>query len=102
MIKEEIIIKEVLRYLNVPYITADQSLKEQILEAYKDLTSVATLRTAYQLFEFDMNKNFISLKEVLFHVASDDLARLLKNCKKVYLMATTIGGEVDRKISAAQ
>lgn len=102
MMREEIIVKEVLRYLNVPYITADQSLKEQILEAYKDLTSVATLRTAYQLFEFDMNKNFISLKEVLFHVASDDLARLLKNCKKVYLMATTIGGEVDRKISVAQ
>lgn len=102
MMKEEIIIKEVLRYLNVPYMTADEALKEQILEAYKDLTAAMTLRTAYQLFEFDMNKNFISLKDVLFHLASDDLARLLKNCKKVYLMATTIGGEVDKKISAAQ
>lgn len=102
MMKEEIIIKEVLRYLNVPYRTAEESLKRQILEAYKDLTSVATPRTTYQLFEMDINENVISLNDVLFHVVSEDLAHLLKNCKQVYLMATTIGGEVDKKISIAQ
>ncbi|MEG0578869.1 MAG: hypothetical protein RR490_03025 [Niameybacter sp.] len=102
MRKDELIVKEVLRYLNVPYLTADQTLKNQIIEAYQDMKSGVTIRKTYQCLDMSLEGNSILLKDVCFGLTSRDLAGILKHSSKLYLMAVTIGNEIDKKISAAQ
>lgn len=102
MVKENLIIREVLRYISVPYETADQALKEEVLQAYQSLKAVANLRVVYELFELEEEEEGIALKSAALNIKSYDLKKLLQNCNKVYLLAATLGTEVDKKISSVQ
>lgn len=100
--REEIIIKEVLRYINVPYMKADDEIKMQILDTYNELEALAQIRSSVRYFELDINDNLVSLKDTPILMTSNDLARLFKNCKGTFLLAVTLGAEVDKKISSMQ
>lgn len=100
--RDEMIIKEVLRYINVPYLKADDQIKIQIQEVYKELEAIAQIRYTYQKFGLEKNNNEIRLSETSINMTSKDLTGIFKNCEKVYVLAATLGGEVDKKITSIQ
>lgn len=100
--RDEIIIKEVLRYINVPYMKADDQIKMQIREVYKELEEIATVRCTYRKFGLEKMDHQIRLRETSLTIESSDLPKLFKNCEETYVLAATLGGEVDKKISSIQ
>lgn len=102
MAKDEIILREVLRYINVPYHAADATLKQEILTAYGEIESMARIRQVYGLFNIEPKKDLIVFQEINFQIESADLAKVVKNCNQLYVMAVTIGSEIDKRISGTQ
>ncbi|MDA3733376.1 hypothetical protein PBV87_18010 [Niameybacter massiliensis] len=102
MAKDEIILREVLRYINVPYHAADATLKQEILTAYGEIESMARVRQVYGLFNIEPKKDLIVFQEINFQIESADLAKVVKNCNQLYVMAVTIGSEIDKRISGTQ
>lgn len=99
---EKIIIKEVLRYMNMPYTQADDEIKMQILNTYNELESLAQIRSTFQYFELDMKENLIAFENTSILIDSKDLGRLFQNCKGAFLLAVTLGVDVDKKMSSVQ
>lgn len=102
MAKDEIILREVLRYINVPYHAADATLKQEILTAYGEIESMARIREVYGLFNIEPKEDLIVFQEINFQIKSADLAKVVKNCNQLYVMAVTIGSEIDKRISGTQ
>ncbi|WP_053983163.1 vitamin B12 dependent-methionine synthase activation domain-containing protein [Niameybacter massiliensis] len=102
MAKDEIILREVLRYINVPYHAADATLKQEILTAYGEIESMARIREVYGLFNIEPKEDLIVFQEINFQIESADLAKVVKNCNQLYVMAVTIGSEIDKRISGTQ
>lgn len=102
MAKDEIILREVLRYINVPYHAADATLKQEILTAYGEIESMARVRQIYGLFNIEPKEDLIVFQEINFQIESADLAKVVKNCNQLYVMAVTIGSEIDKRISGTQ
>lgn len=102
MAKDEIILREVLRYINVPYHAADATLKQEILTAYGEIESMARIRQVYGLFNIEPKEDLIVFQEINFQIESADLAKVVKNCNQLYVMAVTIGSEIDKRISGTQ
>lgn len=100
--QDKIIIKEVLRYINVPYEKADDEIKMQIQATYKELKDIADIRYTYQKFALEKEAQQIGLKDTSLQIMTSDLSRVLKNCDEVYVLAATLGTQVDKKISAIQ
>lgn len=100
--KDEIVVKEVLRYINMPYIKADNEIKEQIRDVYKELKEIAKVRCTYQKFELEKTSNKVSFRGTSLSIAAMDLVQLFESCEEVYVLAATLGSEVDRKISSIQ
>lgn len=100
--KEKIIIKEVLRYMNMPYTEADDEIKLQILNTYNELESLAKVRSALSYFELDIKENCIAFKDTSILIASEDLKRLFQNSQGAFLLAVTLGVDVDKKINSVQ
>ena len=100
--RDEIIIKEVLRYINVPYMKADDEIKMQIRETYSELEKVAHIRYTYEKFPLEKAEHQIGLKGTSLQIEGADLIRVLENCEEAYVLAATLGPEVDKKVSAIQ
>ena len=114
--------KEVARYIGYgKKVTPDEQISELIARACKELFEVIKPQGVYDCFDLTINgdippacprdssgspyeacKNapLISFSDV--QLRSTDLARNLKGCSKVYLMACTIGPQVDAFIRKNQ
>ncbi len=95
---------EVARYLGYRRgISPDSQIQGLIYKACNHLLSVINPQGIFECFDlsltFDSGIAEIKFADIAFN--SVDLSRNLKNCNKVYLMAATIGPQVDALIRRA-
>ena len=96
---------EAARYIGYSKIRLpDDTIMQMIKEACEKLMEVIKPQAIFEefdlLFESQNEKNIISFADVCFE--SKDLARNLHNCDKIYLLACTIGPQVDSIIRREQ
>lgn len=96
---------EAARYIGYSKIRLpDDTIMQMIKEACEKLMEVIKPQAVFEEFDLSFEsqneKNIISFADVCFE--SKDLARNLKNCDKIYLLACTIGPQVDSIIRREQ
>ena len=96
------IIKEVLRYIQMPYEKADDYIKEQIQVTYKELEQLAQAKWTYEKFPLKKEAKKIWLQGTALEMETEDLAKVLKNSEEVYVLAATLGMQVDQEMSRIQ
>ena len=98
----ENMMNDVLRYIGIPKDKADEQIKEKVEESFKVLHQVATPKIAYQKIKVALEGDKVILQGMPNGLQSRDLVKLLKNSKSCFIMAATLGIEVDRKIANLQ
>ena len=96
---------EAARYIGYSKIRLpDDTIMQMIKEACEKLMEVIKPQAIFEEFDLSFEsqneKNIISFADVCFE--SKDLARNLQNCDKIYLLACTIGPQVDSIIRREQ
>ena len=91
--------KEVLRYLNSDENLDNERIMALIDQARKELNDIINFRYTYQKFPLEFNKNSIKLMATTLKLKGEAIYNHLKKSKEAYLMAATLGTEVDKKIS---
>ncbi len=99
---EEQKLKEVLRYIQVPFEAADEGLKQQIATCYDMLEKEAVSRWLYRVFELERKEDTIHFKHTTMYSKSKDLSKLLATSDRCYILAVTLGIGVDRLIHSMQ
>lgn len=91
---------EALRYLGYHGTQPDAAVEQAIDRCAEELQSAAIPKSVFQAFELaHLAEGTMKLGGVL--IRSKNLARTLKGCTSVYLMAATLGIGVDRLIARA-
>ncbi len=86
--------KEVARYLGYSRTVApDQDVSGLMEKAACEMADVMKPQAVFEIFDLQIEEKSISFADV--RLQSRDLGANLKNCKKVALMAATIGPQVD-------
>lgn len=98
----DIMLKDALRYIGVPLEEAKEDLIQKIRATYTLLEKLARPRMTYQKLSLCIEDEVVSFENTSFKIKSSDLAQLFTHCKTCYMMAVTLGGEVDRQISLSQ
>ncbi len=101
----DIMIIDALRYMGMPIAKADEELKEKIRETFHFLVGISLNKYVYKRLSVTIPNG--SEKGVFFDnaavfVPSKDLAHLLMHVNSCYIIAATLGAEVDRQISLMQ
>ena len=104
--------KETARYLGYSKLSApDSQIASLIEQAATQMHKIINPKAVFQDFELEItfsteNQNqenpIIKLKDTNFQLQSKDLYKNLKNCHKVYLLACTLGPQVDSLIRKTQ
>jgi hypothetical protein len=104
--------KETARYLGYSKLSApDSQISSLIEQAATQMHKIINPKAVFQDFELEItfsteNQNqknpIIKLKDTIFQIQSKDLYNNLKNCHKVYLLACTLGPQVDSLIRKTQ
>lgn len=89
-------INEVCAYLSVRG-KPDLMLYDKITDCIDELSSVITPRACFDEYEYSAAGNKLSLG--FADTVSSDLARQLDGCRKIILIAATVGIEADRLIA---
>lgn len=91
---------EVLRYLGYRGAQPDEMVEQNLDHCIAELQSAAAPKSVFQAFELShLAEGTMKTGGVL--IRSKNLARTLKGCTSVYLMAATLGVAVDRLITRA-
>lgn len=91
--------KEVLRYLNIFKNLDDENINKLIDESIVEIKKIINFRYLYQKFNIENRKKGISIKNTTLILKGESIKEHLKNSEEIYLMAATLGSEIDRKIS---
>ncbi|MBR2207284.1 MAG: hypothetical protein IJ859_00580 [Synergistaceae bacterium] len=94
------LIIDALRYMKVPPASQDSELKETLRRAFDSLEKFMTPRCVFGRFFIKKFDNYIEIEGANFF--SKDIARLTSRSDECYLLAATLGHEVDRQILIAQ
>ena len=104
--------QETARYLGYSKLSApDSQIASLIEQAATQMHKIINPKAVFQDFELEItfsteNQNqenpIIKLKDTNFQLQSKDLYNNLKNCHKVYLLACTLGPQVDSLIRKTQ
>lgn len=104
--------QETARYLGYSKLSApDTQIASLIEQAATQMHKIINPKAVFQDFELEItfpteNQNqenpIIKLKDTIFQLQSKDLYNNLKNCHKVYLLACTLGPQVDSLIRKTQ
>ncbi len=98
----QLIIQEVLRYINVPYMKAEDELKQQIEMLYEKLEQSVRAKHTYKLVNVQIQENEVLFLDTTLRIKSKDLAGLLKHANQCFILAVTLGIEADQMIHKAQ
>lgn len=103
---------ETARYLGYSKLNApEEEIFALIEQAATQMHKIINPKAVFQDFELEItfpteNQNqenpIIKLKDTIFQIQSKDLYNNLKNCHKVYLLACTLGPQVDSLIRKTQ
>lgn len=92
--------EEVLRYLGYRGQQPDEQTQERLEHCLTELQKQARPKSVFRAFELTLPApDMLKVESLLIH--SRNLARNLKGCTCVYLMAATLGVDVDRLITRA-
>ncbi len=93
-------VDDALRFMAVPPSGRSEELRQLVRRAAEKLESIAAVRQVWRRFPLELRQDGITLEGL--SIASRDLARLFARCRSCYLLASTLGFEVDRAIALAQ
>ncbi len=96
----EIEVKEVLRWLGSARTSNDAELEQRINDGIRQIREAASPRSVYRFFPLSADGDSFMIEDAVFTGRS--LARNLKGCTKIAMMACTLGPEPDRLIRRAQ
>ncbi|MGL5677544.1 MAG: vitamin B12 dependent-methionine synthase activation domain-containing protein [Cellulosilyticaceae bacterium] len=102
MIQEDLVVQEVLRYVQMPYEEADDAMKQRIKVYYEQLEKVAKPRYTYELFKVRKEEETIFFENTRLQTTSKGLWKLFEKVDTCYVLATTLGIEADKYIQEAQ
>ena len=88
---------EVFSFLGIKKADDRAPLENEVMRAIEELTPALKPRICYELYPISLNGDEIDLG--FTHIVSRDLAKNLRPCKKIVLVAATVGLDVDRLIS---
>lgn len=97
-----IMLKDALRYIGMPMEQAEAELIQKVEKAYDALEHIAVPRKTFQRLSLHLIEDEVIFENTPVTIKSSDLAKLLKNCKSCYMMAVTLGQEVDKQIGMKQ
>lgn len=95
-------IQDALRYMGIRQGEAEESLVNQVKQELERLEEQAQIKWDYKLLPIKISENNVELVQTPYKIESKDLATLLKHSEKCYILAATLGVEVDRQISKKQ
>ena len=90
---------EVLRYLQTSEDIKDDNINRIIEETTSEIKNVINFRYLYQKFPIESCQNGIKVKGTTLTLKGKSIKKHLRNSKEIYLMAATLGAQVDKKIS---
>ncbi len=102
MLISNAMIQEALRYMQMPQDKADDDIIQKIRATYNELEQIKGTRAIYKVFSIYLEPQAIFLENTQLKIESQDLLKLLSNCQRCYILAVTLGQEVDRKITIKQ
>jgi len=97
--KFEIDRKEVLRYLRTSKDLKDQNINRLIDESIEEIKNLINFRYLYQNYPIQITKDGVNILNTTLTLKGKSIRKHLNNSKEVYLMAATLGTQVDKKIA---
>jgi hypothetical protein len=91
--------QEVLRYLKIDDNFEDQRINKLIDEAVEEIKEIINFRYIYKKFPVKIEENGVDILNTTLFLAGESIKKHLKNSEQIYLMAATIGNQVDKRIS---
>lgn len=93
---------EVLQYLGWRGSEIPDDVQKQLDECIKITLNAVKPRWTYQVFSLEWQGETPVLAEPNVKLIGNDIAQMLKDCKKCILMATTLGADIERTIRMAE
>lgn len=90
---------EVLRYLQTAKDLDDQNINRLIKESIAEIKELINFRYLYQKFPIAETEIGVEIKNTTLTLKGKSIKKHLQHSKEVYLMAATLGAQVDKKIS---
>ncbi len=90
----EINVKETLRYLGYKGREADAAVMELVEACWAELETAAAVRSVYREYPLSVEGDFIDAW--VFQTVSRDLAKNLRGCGRILLLAVSLGTGVDQ------
>lgn len=90
---------EVLRYLQTSKDLEDENINRLIAETTAEIKDIINFRYLYQKFPIEFSQNGVEVKGTTLTLKGKSIQKHLKNSEEIYLMAATLGAQVDKKIS---
>lgn len=91
--------QEVLRYLKTAADFRDESINKLIDEAVEEIKEIINFRYIYKNFPVKIEENGVDVLNTTLFLAGESIKKHLENSDQIYLMAATIGNQVDKRIS---
>ncbi len=95
-------VSEALRYIGMPKEHAEQEILNKVEVTYEELERIAVPRMVYEKLGVNLEGETVFFENTSCSIVSSDLAKLLENSKACYVMAVTLGIQVDRQIGIKQ
>ncbi|MEC9490385.1 MAG: Vitamin B12 dependent methionine synthase activation subunit [Halanaerobiales bacterium] len=90
---------EILRYLQTSKDLEDDNINSLIDEATAEIKNLINFRYLYQKFPIELTESGIKVKGTTLTLKGKSIKRHLSNSREIYIMAATLGSQVDKKIS---
>ncbi|MGN0316678.1 MAG: vitamin B12 dependent-methionine synthase activation domain-containing protein [Lachnospira sp.] len=93
---------EALRYMGVRSQKPDYKLDEIMDRCEEDIFNYAKPRYVYRVFDFKIEKNFVSFDQTNLILPGNSITEHLRGCDKAVAMAVTISGDIDKMLRIYQ
>jgi len=90
---------EVLRYLQTSRELEDDNINRLIAETTNEIKDIINFRYLYQKFPIELDEEGVEVKGTTLNLKGKSIKKHLSNSEEIYLMAATLGAQVDKKIS---
>ncbi|MFW5885661.1 MAG: Vitamin B12 dependent methionine synthase activation subunit [Halanaerobium sp.] len=90
---------EVLRYLQTSKDLDDQNINRLLEESIAEIKKLINFRYLYQKFAIEETEAGVKIKDTTLTLKGRSIKKHLQNSKEIYLMAATLGAQVDKRIS---
>ena len=90
---------EVLRYLRTAKDFEDESIDKLIDESIEEIQKIINFRYTYKKYKISVEEDGVDIKNTTLFLAGKSIRKHLKNSEEAYLMAATLGNQVDKRIA---